>query len=116
MSPTFSTMLTVLQLAQASVSFISSRKLFLMHILDTYLTVEGNRLKWIHENQQTKRAKNYKNLTNFVKARRHRAADKNATNNIVLNNNDTKAVKNNIEFTNNQNNNNPNYILVDSRN
>ena len=47
----------------------SSRKLFLMYVLDAFMTVEGNRLNWIRQNQKAIRAENYVNLAQFVNAR-----------------------------------------------
>jgi hypothetical protein len=83
-----------------------------MYILDAYLTVEGNRLKWIRENQQTIRAENYANLTNYVNTRRRRDAEANATNNTDMNNNDPSAINNNTAAANHQDN--SNNIPVDS--
>jgi len=46
----------------------SSRKLFLQYVLDAYLTVEGNRLEYIRQNQATIRAETYQGLLDFVEA------------------------------------------------
>ena len=50
----------------------SSRKLFLAYILDAFMTIEGNRLSWIRENQRTIRAETYQILSDFVNNRRAR--------------------------------------------
>jgi hypothetical protein len=48
----------------------SSKKLFLQYILDAFCTVEGNRLNWVRENQDTIRAENYQGLFDYVELRR----------------------------------------------
>ncbi len=47
----------------------SSCKLFLQYLLDAFLTVEGNRLEWIRQNQRAVRAEDYQGLNDFVDLR-----------------------------------------------
>jgi hypothetical protein len=45
-----------------------------MYVLDAFMTIEGNRLEWIRQNQRTIRAENYGSLANFVEQRQAAAA------------------------------------------
>ncbi len=48
----------------------ASRKLFLMYVLDAFITVEGNRLHWLKLNQGQIKAEDYSTLNQFVRSRR----------------------------------------------
>ncbi len=82
----------------------SSRKLFLMYLLDAYMTVEGNRLKWIKENQASIMAENYTNLANFVN---NRTANNNNNQPDLNNNNQPDPNNNNNNQPDHNNNNQP---------
>lgn len=47
-----------------------SRKLFLQYILDSYITVEGNRLEYAKTHQDELRAENYKELEKVIASRK----------------------------------------------
>jgi hypothetical protein len=53
-----------------------------MYIIDAFMTVEGNRLKWIRENQQTILAENYTTLYNYVNSRQNQPDNSRANTNI----------------------------------